>query len=208
MRLWQNWRDCLKRWTLSRDDGAVPVVILDANILYSSVLTDLFLWLGVVRAIRAHWTQDIHQEWVRNLANKRPDLADRIERRKDAMDRALPAALVTGYRPKIEQLALPDENDRHVLAAAIEVEAQVIVTQNTRDFPDDLLAPYGVRACHPDSFACDLLELNADRVIEAVRSQRSQLVKPSRSPEELLDIFQRNDLPGFAARLKRHVGSF
>jgi hypothetical protein len=34
--------------------------------------------------------------------------------------------LVTGYQPLIEALDLPDPDDRHVLAAAIKVNAQLI----------------------------------------------------------------------------------
>ena len=36
--------------------------------------------------------------------------------------------LASGYEWRIEGLSLPDENDRHVLAAAIEAEADAIVT--------------------------------------------------------------------------------
>jgi hypothetical protein len=44
-------------------------------------------------------------------------------------------ALVTGYEDLIPGLHLPDPNDRHVLAAAIRGQADVIVTMNLRDLP-------------------------------------------------------------------------
>jgi hypothetical protein len=68
------------------------------------------------------------------------------------MDRAVPDCLVTGYEPLIEGLTLPDPNDRHILAAAIRCGAQIIVTLNLKDFPADVLDPYGVEAMHPDEF--------------------------------------------------------
>jgi predicted nucleic acid-binding protein len=48
--------------------------------------------------------------------------------------------LVLGYQPFVEILDLPDPNDRHVLAAAIRVNAQLIVTWNRKDFPPEKLA--------------------------------------------------------------------
>ena len=50
--------------------------------------------------------------------------------------------LVTGFEELIEGLELPDRKDRHVLAAAVRSGADVIVTQNLKDFPHDRLNPY------------------------------------------------------------------
>jgi len=63
-----------------------------------------------------------------------------------------PDCLVTGYEPFIAGLALPDPNDRHVLAAAIVSRAGIIVTFNTKDFPQEILEPYGLESQHPDDF--------------------------------------------------------
>jgi hypothetical protein len=52
------------------------------------------------------------------------------------MDDINPKSLVSGYEARIPQLSLPDTDDRHVLAAAIEAGATVIVTFNLSDFPD------------------------------------------------------------------------
>lgn len=43
-------------------------------------------------------------------------------------------------------LELPDVDDRHVLAAAIEAEADIILTWNLRDFPEAVLACHSLRA--------------------------------------------------------------
>ncbi len=45
-----------------------PVVVLDACVLYPAAQRDLFVWLAVGGAIRAHWTNRIHDEWMRNVA--------------------------------------------------------------------------------------------------------------------------------------------
>jgi hypothetical protein len=55
-----------------------------------------------------------------------------------------PQALATGWEAQAEVLSLPDWNDRHVLAAAIVAEAEILLTDNLRDFPRRRLAEYGV----------------------------------------------------------------
>jgi hypothetical protein len=102
--------------------------------------------------------------------------------------------LVIGYEPLISGLSLPDPEDRHVLAAAIPVQAGVIVTFNLKDFPQESLKPYGVSAQHPDEFVVGLLDLDPVRVCAAVRTQRASLKKPPKSPEEFLELLERQGL--------------
>lgn len=113
------------------------LAVLDASVLYSVPLTDLFIRLCIAGLYRAIWSDGIHQEWTATLLKNRPDL-DRaaLERRRDAMNRALPDAAITGYEPLISGLELPDADDRHVLAAAIRARAALIVTHNLKDFPE------------------------------------------------------------------------
>ncbi|MFP5489058.1 MAG: hypothetical protein ACLGHQ_12220, partial [Acidimicrobiia bacterium] len=69
------------------------VAVVDANVLYSIELTDLFLTFAAHRLVRLHWSPMILDEVRRNLA-KRADLTPvAIDYRIDRMNRALPAAL-------------------------------------------------------------------------------------------------------------------
>ena len=95
-------------------------------------------------------------------------------------------ALVDGHQSLIPALALPDPDDRHVLAAAIKCGADLIVTFNLDDFPDEVLASYGLGACHPDSFLVDQLNLDAERVCTAMRQHRASLKNPPKTVEEYL----------------------
>ena len=54
-----------------------------------------------------------------------------------------------GYEHLIEDLHLPEPNDRHVLAAAIRGRADVIVTRNVKDFPAEPLSLFGIEEQHP-----------------------------------------------------------
>jgi hypothetical protein len=57
-----------------------PVVVLDACVLYPAAQRDLFMWLAAGAAIRAHWTNDIHDEWMRNVARDFGVARDVLER--------------------------------------------------------------------------------------------------------------------------------
>ena len=129
-----------------------------------------------IHDLRHSWSADIHAEWVRSLLADRPDIdASVLDRTRAVMDGHFPDAVVTGYEAIAARLDLPDPGDRHVLAAAIRGQADVIVTGNLRDFPADRLAPYALAAQHPDSFVAGLFEADPDAVIAAVRSHRAAL---------------------------------
>lgn len=89
------------------------------------------------------------------------------------MSEAIADCIGHGSEPLIEGLSLPDVGDRHVLAAAIEANAQVIVTANLSDFPPDNLAPFGIEAKHPDDFVLDLIDLAPAKVALVVSEQAS-----------------------------------
>ena len=73
------------------------------------------------------------------------------------MNKALPTASVSDYEVAGTDINLPDPDDVHVLAVALAAGAEVIVTANLRDFPEQVLAQYGVRAISPSEFLTDLL---------------------------------------------------
>jgi len=49
-------------------------VVFDANVLYPAPLRSFLMYLAVSGEFRARWTEMIHDEWIRNLLIKRPDL--------------------------------------------------------------------------------------------------------------------------------------
>ena len=132
-----------------------PVILCDANILYSILMTDLILSLGEAGLFRPRWTIEIHEEWIRNVLEDQPERTrEDLERRRAFMDQAIDHDLIEGYQRHIANLNLPDPDDRHVLAAAIEGGAEIVLTYNLRDFPAAILTAYGISALHPDEFLC------------------------------------------------------
>ncbi|MGB9090344.1 MAG: PIN domain-containing protein [Pseudomonas farsensis] len=180
-------------------------VIYDACVLYPAPLRDLLMHLALTGAYRARWTDQIHAEWTRNVLKNRPDLTQaQLVRTVESMNRAVPDCLVNGYEQLISGPGLPDEDDRHVLAAAIKCGASVIVTYNLKDFPADVLKCFEIEALHPDVFLSDIWDLDQAAVLEAVQKQRASLKNPVYTARELLDTLLKQRLP----EVVKHLSSY
>ncbi len=180
------------------------IALLDANVLYSAPLRDTLVTLGVFGVYSPRWTAQIHEEWIGNLLLNRPDLTRRdLERTRDLMDFHLPDALVSEHESLVEQLSLPDANDRHVLAMAIRGGAQVLVTFNSKDFPRHELERWNLVAQNPDEFLVSLLRADAAQVTRALANQRARLKHPPLSVAQFLANLKLQRLPRFAARSNR-----
>lgn len=181
------------------------IVIYDACVLYPAPLRDLLMHLALTGAYRARWSRQIHDEWTRNVLKNRSDLTKaQLDRTVEAMNRAVPDCLVNDYEPLIQGLDLPDEDDRHVLAAAIKCGASVIVTYNLKDFPAEILKRFEIEALHPDVFLSDIWDLDQAAVLEAVQKQRASLKNPRYTPRELLDTLLKQRLP----EIVKHLSSY
>src|ERR1051326_3804740 len=99
------------------------IVVYDSCVLYPAPLRDLLIRLAQTGLYRARWTDTIHEEWIKNLLEARPDLPRaQLERTRQLMNAAVRDCLITDYEERIDSLTLPDPDDRHVLAAAIEAQ--------------------------------------------------------------------------------------
>jgi len=58
--------------------------LFDACVLYPAQLRDLLLRVARSDSFKARWTDRIHDEWVRNLLQDRPDIApERLARTRE-----------------------------------------------------------------------------------------------------------------------------
>jgi hypothetical protein len=183
-----------------------PVAVLDANVLYPAVLRDLLMQFAVAGLFQARWTDQIEDEWTRNLLADRPDIsAAQIAITQTLMARAVPDARVHGHEPLMADILLPDPNDRHVVAAAVRARGGVIVTRNLRDFPASALEPWGLVALHPDLFVMGLAAAEPLKVIASVRSCRIRLIRPPVSVDRYLSVLLRHELIATAGFLRAHA---
>ncbi len=181
-------------------------VVYDACVLYPAPLRDLLMRLALTDLYRARWSDQIHQEWIGAVLRNRPDLTrEQLERTRSLMNAHVRDALVDGYQALIPALELPDPNDRHVLAAAIKCGADLILTFNLGDFPEQVLASYGISACHPDAFLIDQLNLDPENVCTAIRKHRASLKKPPKTVEAYLETMGEQGLEEFTQSVRNYT---
>ncbi len=178
-------------------------VVYDACILYPAPLRDLLVRVAVEELCRARWSDEILNEVFGNLQAARPDLEPaKLARTRKMMCDAVPDCLVTGHSPLIDSLELPDPGDRHVLAAAVQSGAGVIVTDNLKDFPQAALRPHGIEALSADEFVVRVIEAVPEQVATIVKQQAADLTNPPCTVEQVLKALARNGLKRSAVRLR------
>jgi hypothetical protein len=179
-------------------------VVYDACVLYPAPLRSLLMYLAVTDLYHARWSDEIHEEWMRNVVKDHADISrTQVERIRDLMNLHVRDGLVTGYEPLIDTLTLPDPNDRHVLAAAIHCEADTILTFNLKDFPPEVLKPYDIEAQHPDKFLSCQLDMFPQVVCSAARRQRQSLKRPPMDVERYLASLERQGLAQTVSSLRK-----
>lgn len=176
-----------------------PVVVLDANAIWGAGLRDLLLNLAEeTEAFQPRWTSQILEEVTRNVLRVRTHLtADQMAYLVSEMNRAFPEALVTGHDPLISQMT-NDPGDRHVLAAAVHVGAELILTFDLDHFKDSACRPHGVRAVSPDAFLCDLFDAQPREVIATLEVQAGDI---DRGIDDVLVNLDKS-VPRFVAKVR------
>jgi hypothetical protein len=181
--------------------------ILDACVLFPPAIADALVSLHVIGLYTARWTSRIDTEWI-NAAGRNPKSSkEKLELRRDAMRNAIPDWEVTPetYESLIIGRELPDQNDEHVIAAALTEHADCIVTSNLKHFPDSVLAPLGLEAIHPDDFIVYQIDLDPYSALAAFKNMRARLRNPAMSAEAFVGAIERNQLFSTASRLREAI---
>ncbi len=164
-------------------------VVLDACVLYPTVLREMLLGCAAEGLYRPLWSERILEEWARAAARLNP-AQEAIARGEVAAARArFPDAAVAPVPGVERRLWLPDPDDVHVLATAVAGSAEAIVTMNAADFPRGLLAEEGIVRVDPDHFLLGLWEREREavgRVADAVAAEATRLAGEVWSPRRLM----------------------
>jgi predicted nucleic acid-binding protein len=161
-------------------------VVLDACVLIPASIRDTLLRAAEKEMYRLHWSNLILEEVRRNLVKQRMTTEEDAKDLINEMQRFFPESKVHNFEPLIPSMT-NDEKDRHVLAAAVASNSQIIVTSNIRDFPEAALSPFGIEVQTPDQFLTYLLHLDPKRMVELLTQQARDLVNPPMSLQELLE---------------------
>lgn len=121
-------------------------VFLDSCVILSTLPREIFLEIARQKIFELWYSSSVESE-TKHVANRKELTAD-IE--AAFISFKLHAQRVDGG--KDNAIWLPDENDRHVLLGAIAAKADILLTENLRDFPIAALKPFGIEALSPDQF--------------------------------------------------------
>lgn len=153
--------------------------VLDANVLYSARLRDLWMELAVSGLVGIVWTDRIEAEWINAIVRERPSLEPHMRKTAAVMRRLLPEARIKVGPRDTPAITLPDPDDLHVVAAAVASGAKAIVTFNIDDFPAPALKPLDIEAVTPDAYLLRIAREDAEGLLTAVAIVRARLCAPA-----------------------------
>lgn len=157
---------------------------------------DFLLSLAIERMYRPIWSTAILDELefheAAKLTKRRSEKAEAAERARwliQQMRSAFDDAEIVGWEPLEGTFGLPDEDDEHVLAAAVIGGAGAIVTHNLKDFPRQFL-PMGLEVVAPAEFAASTVAVDPGRALIAVSAiaRRSGRSGPRQTPDQIMEV--------------------
>ncbi|MEM1214129.1 MAG: PIN domain-containing protein [Bacteroidota bacterium] len=167
--------------------------VLDTNVIYPIELRDILLWFAHYDLYTPKWSKGIFTEWISVMKQK--GVSDlEVEKRTNWLLEAFPDAMVEHYEFLIDSLELPDPDDRHVLAAAIKTNANLIVTNNLKDFPYEALEPHGILAKSADDFLTDIIDIDCKRAVDVFKELVLNRRNPVMDEYAVLERFRKNGL--------------
>jgi predicted nucleic acid-binding protein len=167
--------------------------VLDTNVLYPIDIRDLLFWFAHHELYTPKWSKHIFDEWKQVIVRK-GKTEQEAEMRINMANQAFPDALVENYETLISLLTLPDEKDKHVLAAAIKTNAHIIVTNNVKDIPKEYLNYFGIDVKSADEFITDIIDLNHELALQAFKDLVMNRTNPDLDEYQVLDIFRKRGL--------------
>lgn len=181
-------------------------VLLDACVLFPTVLREVLLSVARAGLYRPLWSSRILEEWAR-AARRYGPLPEMEARGAIAlMEAEWPKASVRIGAATEAKLWLPDPNDVHVLAAAIDGGADRLVTFNLKDFPKREVCEWGMRAENPDAFLHGLWLDAPDAVARAVAIVHAEAERRIGAPVTQRALLKRAGLPRLGKALERGAG--
>lgn len=153
------------------------------------MLCDSLLSIAEEGLYQPLWSAHTLDELRRNLL--RHGIAEApVNHRIEQMTAHFPGSSVEDYEPLIPAMTNAP-GDRHVLAAAVRGGAELIVTENLRDFPASATKPYDIEVVNQDEFLLDQLDLDPRRVQHALTQQVSRYRRLPRTGEDLVIMLGR-----------------
>ena len=128
------------------------VLIFDANVLASWIERTIYSYLHDTQDVIMHWSESVEQDLVRTALPSMGKTPQEISEIMDDLHTTAPDGMVVptaGDYSYASQLSnFPDRDDVAVVAGAIAVKADIIVTKNTSHFTKEVEQRFGIRVAH------------------------------------------------------------
>ncbi|SHG67734.1 PIN domain-containing protein [Cognatiyoonia sediminum] len=145
-------------------------VLLDACVLYPTVMREVVLGCAKAGLFEVRWSERILEEWARATVKLGPEAEVFARGEIAVLGAQFPDAIVPVHEGLEQRLWLPDPNDVHVLASAVAGSCDAIMTVNAKDFPRNVLAEEGVSRVDPDNFLIGFFAVH-EPVVQGVCDQ-------------------------------------
>lgn len=176
-------------------------VVLDACVLFPMYLRDTLLSTADEDLYLPYWSQKILDEVIGNLVKGGTLSQEKAKNLERTIKIAFPEAMVE-VPVALEQAMTNEPKDRHVLAAAVTAGADIIVTNNLKDFRENDLAPWNIIAQSPDEFLSDLLDEYPDSIVDLLQQQSQKYKNPPKTFTELINFLgKKAGTPKFASNI-------
>lgn len=170
-------------------------VVLDACVLFPMYLRDTLLSTSEAGLYMPYWSQRILDEAMGNLVIRGKISVEKAKTLEEVIKTAFPESMLE-VSTEVEAAMTNHPKDRHVLAAAVIAKANLIVTNNIKDFD----TPLSITAISPDDFLCDLFDTNSEKMIEIIYQQAQKYKRSPRTFVELCNLLSKQT-PKFTHKL-------
>lgn len=188
------------------DTERVSRAVLDADILFSRVLHDLFGRLALnLELFDLLWSDELLAEARRKLIEEKALSAEAAERWVGHLVDGFPAGRVEIDTPmtlNFTELTI-DPDDHHVCALAVAGDADYLITRD-QGYLSDGLRGHGVEVVAPDDLLCRALDDQPQAVLDVLELQAGEW-GGGRPVATLLEAFERAGAADFAGRARAEL---
>lgn len=177
--------------------------MLDANTLFGALTRDVLLTLAEEDVFDPFWSQQIQDEWTRNLIGKYSLPAAQVSRTVAKMNAAFPNAMVAAAPALEGRFPYVHPGDRHVAASALAAQATHLVTSNEKHFRDPALGTAGIEVISADGFLESLIQQDPATVLHFLDRRRIGMTRPPYDRRAFRALFYRSGLPRSSRLLPR-----
>lgn len=174
-------------------------VFADTSVLFPFSVMDLLLTLSENRLLELVWTDELLEEWARVIVREHHRTAESAAAITGAVrehfgDLRIEPSL---YRDLIATMPGPDPDDHVHSAAAIAAGVDALLTWDTKGFPTEPLAEFGLRVTDPDTYLTELATEFPDDVANSITELARTKTRPPMSGSDILDALTGAGLSAF-----------